>query len=305
MTGRLALLGVTWAMSKWITPLAVLTVLFAGCGPAHADEWRWGGKLDLTRGVSSVEGVGGGGIASWALITGNETRNGVGGEASATYVSLPDYSLRDYSAGVGLYDRLEITYDRQEFDTGSAGAKLGLGKGFTFDQNVVGAKLRLAGDAVYDQDNWLPQIAIGLQYKQNDQPAILHAIGAKSDTGVDYYVAATKILLNQSLVLSGAVRFTKANQLGLLGFGGDRNNSLQPQFEGSAGYLLTRRLLIGGEYRTKPNNLGFAKEDDWADIFAAYALTKTLTVTAAYVDLGDIATLRRQRGAYLSLQAGF
>ena len=41
------------------------------------------------------------------------------------------------------------------------------------------------------------------------------------------------------------------------------------------------------------------------DLFAAFAFTKNLSLTAAYVDLGDIATFRNQRGAYLSLQAGF
>jgi hypothetical protein len=286
---------------------AVIGLLAAAVigGQARADEWRWGGKLDLTRGVSSIEGAGGGGIAAWSLITGNETRNGIGGEANATYINLPDYTVRAYGAGVGFYDRFELTYERQEFDTGSTGAKLGLGKGFTFDQNVVGAKVRVLGDAVYGQDSWLPQIAVGLQYKENDKNAIVHAVGARSNEGVDYYVAATKILLDDSLVLSGAVRLTKANQLGLLGFGGDRGNNYQPQFEGSAGYLVTKRLLVGAEYRTKPDNLGFARENNWGDLFAAYALNKTLSVTLAYVDLGDIATFRKQRGAYVSLQAGF
>ena len=58
------------------------------------------------------------------------------------------------------------------------------------------------------------------------------------------------------------------------------------------------------DYRTKPDNLGL-KEDDWMDIFAAFAISKNLSVTAAYADLGQIATFRGQRGMYLSLQAGF
>jgi hypothetical protein len=288
------------------TIAALVGLLLVGASEqAWADEFRWGGKLDLTGGVTSVEGAGGGGLATWALITGDETRNGVGGEASATYVSLPDYQLRAYGAGVGLFDRVELTYERQEFDTGETGAKLGLGKGFTFDQNVVGAKLRLVGDAVYGQDSWLPQVAVGAQYKENDEGAIVRAVGARSDEGVDYYLAATKILLDDSLVLDATVRFTKANQIGLLGFGSDTDNSYHPQFEGSAGYLLTRKLLVGGEYRTKPDNLHFARESNWADVFAAYAVTRHLSLTVAYVDLGDIATFKNERGAYVSLQAGF
>ena len=231
--------------------------------------------------------------------------DGIGGEANGTYIALPDYSLRAYGAGVGLYDRLELTYEGQDFDTGKTGPKLGLTKNFTFHQDVIGAKIRVFGDAVYDQDRWWPQVSVGAQYKINDQAHIIHAVGGKDASGVDVYVAATKILLNYSLVLDATVRFTRANQFGLLGFGGPRNDNYQAEFEGSAGYLVNRRLLVGMEYRTKPSNLGFAREDNAYDAFAAVALTKAVSVTAAYVDLGDIATFPRQRGVYVSLQAGF
>ncbi len=291
----------------WRTALGLMLAagLAGAASRAHAGEFVWGGKLDLTRGVTEVEGAGGGGLATWALITGNETDDGVGGEANGTYIDLPNYTLRAYGAGVGLYDRVEITYEGHDFDTGETGAKLGLGRGFTFHQDILGAKLRLIGDAVYDQDSWLPQIAVGAQYKANNQPTIIHAVGGKSADGVDIYVAATKLLLNESLVLDATVRFTKANQFGLLGFGGDRGDNYQPQFEGSAGYLVCRHLLVGAEMRSAPNNLGFARQDSAYDIFAAVALNKTVSVTAAYVDLGSIATFSRQRGVYVALQAGF
>jgi hypothetical protein len=261
--------------------------------------------LDLTRGVANVEGTGGGGLATWALITGNETRDGIGGQAYGTYVSLPAYSVRAYGVGAGLFDRIEATVARASFDTGDTGAKLGLGKGFTFNQTIAGAKLRLMGAAVYGQDSWMPQVSAGLQYKANDKGTVVQAVGGKDDKGVDYYVAATKLMLDRSLVLSGTVRGTRANQFGFLGFGGDRRAGYSAQFEGSAAYLVNRKLALGGEVRTKPDNLGFAHEDNAWDLFAAYALTRNLSLTAAYVDLGDIATFRRQRGAYISLQAGF
>jgi hypothetical protein len=276
-----------------------------GVSVAQAGEVEPGGKLLLTGGVSALEGGAGGGLSTWALISGNETSRGIGGSAHATYVNVPDYELRSVGGAVGLFNRVELSVARQEFDTGATGAKLGLGKGFTFKQDIVGMKVRVLGDAVYDQDTWLPQIAVGAQVKQNNQNAIIHAVGGKDDSGMDYYAAATKLLLDKSLVLNGTVRLTKANQTGLLGFGGDKNDRYKAQFEGSAGYLVSKRLLVGAEYRTKPDNLGFAKENDWADVFVAYAFSKTLSVTAAYADLGDIATFKNQRGLYLSLQAGF
>jgi len=274
-------------------------------GVAKAGEINTGGKLLLTGGVSSLEGGAGGGLATWGVIAGNETRDGFGGKVHVTGVEVPDFSLRTAGAAVGLRDRIELSVARQEFDTGATGTKLGLGKGFTFRQDVYGVKVRVLGDAVYDQDTWLPQVSVGAQYKKNNQGAVVRAVGGKDDSGTDYYAAATKLLLDRSLVLSGAVRLTKANQTGLLGFGGDRSDRYKPQFEGSAGLLLSKRLAVGAEYRSKPSNLGFAREDDWVDLFAAYAINKTVSVTAAYVDLGDIATFRNQRGLYVSLQAGF
>jgi hypothetical protein len=288
-------------MRALIPLLATASVLIAG--PAAA-QLRPQGKLLLTGGVNSIEGAGGGGLATWALITGYGTRDGVGGNVHGTLVELPDYQFRAYGAAVGLFDRVELSYTRQAFDTGKTGAALGLGKGFTFHQDVFGAKVRVLGDAVYDQDRWVPQVAVGAQYKKADKDAVIAFLGGQDDDGIDYYVAATKVLLNESLVVSGAVRATKANQTGLLGFGGPGEDDYSMQFEGSAGVLLTKRLLVGAEYRSKPDNLGL-KEDDWFDVFAAYALNKTLSVTTGYADLGEIATFEDQRGLYLSIQAGF
>jgi len=281
----------------------------AGAASAQAFDWvpesRTGGKLLLTGGVSNVEGAGGGGIATWAVTSGYGAEDGVGANLHATYVTVPDYELRSVGAAVGLWDRVELSVARQAFDTGATGVLLGLGKGFTFTQDVIGVKVKVLGDAVYDSDSLMPQIAVGAQYKSNDQGAIIAAVGGKDDHGTDYYVAATKLFLGQSVLVSGAVRWTKANQTGLLGFGGDRNDDYEARFEGSVGYLLSRNLAVGAEYRTKPDNLGFAEEDDWFDVYAAWALNKHISVTAAYADLGSIATFEDQRGLYLSLQVGF
>lgn len=283
--------------------VSALTV--AAALPAEAQGVERGGKLRLTRGISSIEGQGGGGLTPWALITGDETNRGVGATAHVTGVALPDYFFASYGAGVGLYDRLELSYTRQELDTEDAGAALGLGQGFTFGQDIWAAKVRVAGDAIYDQDRWLPQIAVGANWKQNDQGAVVQALGASGDEGWETYVSATKILLDKSLLLNGTLRWTNANQTGLLGFGGDLNEDHELEAETSVGWLLNRSLLVGGEYRMKPDNLGVAKEDDWIDLYAAWAINRHVTITGAYADLGSIATFDRQRGVLLSLQAGF
>ena len=247
----------------------------------------------------------GGGLTPWAVIGGHGTRDQVGATAFYTRVNVSDYGLDSFGALVGIHDRVELSVSRQAFDTRSVGAALGLGQGFTIRQDTFGVKVRVAGDAVLEQDRWMPQIAVGVQHKRNDQGGLLAAIGAKDDSGTDLYVSATKLYLRQSLLLNATVRFTEANQFGILGFGGDRHDGLRPQFEASAAYLLNRHLAIGAEYRQKPNNLGIAREDDAWDVFVAWAPSRHVSLTVAYVDLGNIVIRDHQRGVYASLQVGF
>ena len=262
-------------------------------------------KLLLTGGVSQAEGSAGGGLTPWAVIGGYGTTDEIGANAFYTRVNLPDYHLDDAGAMVGLYNRVEISFAQQRFNTEDVGAALGLGRGFTFRQNIFGVKVRLFGDVVLDQDSWLPQVSFGIQRKKNNQAAVLNYIGARSDEGTDYYITATKLFLSQSLLVDATLRYTKANQIGILGFGGDRNNSYKPEFEGSVAYLLSRNWAIGAEYRQKPNNLGIAKEDDWYDAFVAWAPNKHVSLTLAYADLGNIVIKDNQRGLYASVQVGF
>lgn len=261
-----------------------------------------GGKLLLTNGVTTVEGSSGGGLARWATIGGRQMGGGVGLSAHATAIELPDFGWRSYGVLLGLGDRVELSIARADFDTRDVGAQLGIGQGYTFNLDTYGAKVRVAGDVVYG-DGWLPQIALGIEHKRSRDGALVRALGAAEASGTDYTLSATKLLLAQSLLVNATLRYTKANELGLLGFG-SAGAGYRVQFEGSLGYQLSRRAVIGAEYRSKPDNLGLGDED-WMDIFAAYALTRHLTVTAAYVDLGSIATFSDQRGGFLSAQVAF
>jgi hypothetical protein len=295
-------------MRAVVCGLAMLAGL--ACGPSRADDLSAApglfdqGKLLATGGVSQIEGAGGGGLANWALITGYGTRDGLGANAHYTTVLLPDYRLDTLGAAVGLFDRVELSYAWQSFDTQAVGAALGLGRGYAFHQNIYGAKVRLAGNAVYDQDNWLPQIAVGVQHKENDRGAVIAAVGGQGSVGTDFYLSATKLFLAQSLLVSATTRATRANQFGILGFGGDKHDGYSVQFEGSAAWLLSRHLAIGAELRTRPSNLKIAKEGDGFDLFAAWFVNKHLSATLAYADLGNIVIRDHQRGVYLSLQAG-
>ncbi|WP_225206108.1 DUF3034 family protein [Novosphingobium huizhouense] len=269
--------------------------------PVRADALVDGGKLVLTQGISSIEGASGGGLASWATIAGMETNRGIGLSGHVTGIALPDYGWQSHGVAIGIKDRLELSYARQNFDTRRVGAALGLGRGFRFNQDIYAAKLKLAGDLVYGPA-LLPQISIGVQHKRSLDPAIVKAVGAGSASGTDFTVSATKLFLSKSVLADATVRLTKANQFGLLGFGGPRRSARSVQFEGSVAYMLTPRLVVGAEYRTRPDNLRFARENDAYDGFVAWAVKRNVTVTAAFADVGSVATVKGQRGALLSLQ---
>jgi hypothetical protein len=273
------------------------------------------GKLRLTGGVNSIDGAAGGGLTPWAVIGTNATARQIGVAPFGTIVKSKDYQLDIFGFAVGLRDRVELSYARQDFDTMDTGAGLGF-PGLRLKQNIYGVKVKLVGDAVLDADNFMPQIAVGLLYKDIDAGALaptLKALGA-NDHGADYYVAATKLFLAQSLLVNGTLRLTKANQNGLLGFGGTAQDSYQALPEVSVAYLLRKDLAVGTEYRVKPDNLNPSilgaglKEDNWKDVFVAWAPLKQLSITAGYAGLGKIVPAvqpNTQSGFYLSGQLAF
>jgi hypothetical protein len=288
----------------FLKPGLLALVLFVAC-PAHAQSLfsGAGGKLLLTGGVNSVEGSAGGGLTPWAVTGGYGSSTQIGGNIYGTTVDTTDYRITSYGGLVGIFDRVELSLSRQAFDTQKVGGALGLGSGFTIGETTAGVKIRLFGDAVLDQDRWWPQVAIGAQFKSNDRGWLVKALGARGDRGADYYVSATKLFLAHDLLLDATVRETRANQFGILGFGG-LDNRYHTQIEGSAAYLVDRHIAVGAELRTKPDNLAVARESTAYDAFVALAPCKAFSLTLAWVDLGHIVT-RRQTGFYASLQAGF
>lgn len=278
----------------------------AAQAPAQPSLGLGSGKLLLTGGVSSIDGASGGGLTPWAITGSYATDGEVGATAFATRAVTQKYALTVFGAAVSYQDRAELSLARQQFNANAAVPDT------TLKLDIVGIKIRLAGDAVLDSDSLMPQIAVGAQFKHASPGpvvgGILDSVSARR-SGVDLYASATKLLLANGVLLNASLRATKANQNGLLGFGSaDKSSySLQPEF--SAAWLLRKDVAVGVEYRAKPDNLNFAgaafHEDDWKDLFIAWAPNKRVSLTAAYVDLGNIVGNARQRGAYLSAQFAF
>jgi hypothetical protein len=307
---------------SWRSAFTILSIAScAGFMPAIA--YSESGKLLLTGGVSTVDGAAGGGLTPWAVIGSLATEGEIGFTAHATRVNTRDYGLSTYGAALGWNERVEISLARQDFDTGITGVLLGA-PGLRLKQDILGIKVRVAGDAVLDSDSLMPAIAVGVQAKRLASSALdptLDALGAKR-SGTDFYVSATKLFLAQGILVNGTLRATKANQNGLLGFGaslGGAKNSYEVLPEISIALLLRKDLAVGVEYRKMSNRLQAAgsaagladglRSNGWKDIFIAWQPVKHLSLTLAYVDLGQIVPAttakRRQTGTYISAQVAF
>lgn len=273
-------------MRKWSRSVWTVLLGLGLAAVAQADS-----KLLATAGATSFEGQAGGGIVPWAVISGYGDSGEWGGAAALTRVGVDDFQLDVRSLSVGIENRLEFSASRQHLEV----TPLDL----TISQDVFGAKVRLAGDLVYTR---LPQLSLGMQYKRNRDMAVPTALGAAADSGIDVYLAASKLWLNglfgRNVFANATLRSTAAHQTGLLGFGDER----QLQLEASAGIFLNRQWVLGVEYRQKPDNLAAVVEDDWSDVFLGWFPGKRFAAVFAWTDLGSIAGLPGQGGWYLSLQ---
>lgn len=323
----------TYPWKRTITAAVVVGLGACAIGPAYAQ----GGRLLATSAVTEVGGSTGGGVVPWAVIAGYGTEDEIGGSATATYVTVPNYSLNMLGAAVGIYNRFEVSVARQNLNVGLGGLNPGLGLGTqTIGMDILGLKARLFGDILYTP---YPQVAVGVKYMKNRDYAdsvfgpgigIPLALGAAHDSGTDFYVAATKAFLDglfhHVTLVNLTVRGTKANALGLLGFGTDSSKGLASgfgtqsddsyhvQLEGSAAVFLRPDVAIGAEFRQQPNNMKYPVDSTLTtigspgtikDVFIAYFPNKNLSLTAAYADLGPLPFQKSNKGLYLSLNATF
>lgn len=280
----------------------LLLTCLVGLNAHHAIA---GDRLLATGGVSQIEGAGGGGLTPWALIAGYGTDAQIGGSGFFTRAKTgDDFELNTGGVAVGFYNRVELSLSQTKFELGSTVPKESI------RLNTMGIKLRLFGDAIYDQDTWVPQVSAGALIKHNeDFDFVPKLVGGKDSTGVDYYLAASKLYLDavfgRNVLLGATLIATKANQFGLLGFGGDLNNDYQIKPSYSAAIMLSDNLLMGMEYRYKSDNLSSYNENDAKDVFVTWFPHKRFSITAAAVDLGDVADKTNQTAWYLSGQVSY
>ncbi len=274
-----------------------MLALWVGCVSAKAEE----GRLIATGGVMQVEGAAGGGLTTWAVIAGLSTDSQTDAALGASYLHTGDFTLRVVGAAYSWQDRFELSLAQQSLSLDTLRHAIDL-RDQTLHQDVLGAKLKLAGDLVYDD---LPQFVLGLEYKSQRDFALPEALGAHSDHGLDIYLGASRLLLDgpfhRNLLLNATLRATRANQFGLLGFGGGEHGGYSLQAEASTALFLDPHWALGLEYRQKPDNLTALREDNAYGMFLGWFPSKHVSLVLAYTDLGVIAGFEHQRGYYFSL----
>lgn len=209
--------------------------------------------------------------------------------------------------------------------------------------DIYGAKLRLFGDAVYRSDSLIPQVALGAFYKDNKNKDLLKTLQAQDNKDYEIYLSATKIYFPFSTLVNVTGRYTRANQTGLTGFGGPNDDDREIRFEASIATLVAKNTVFGIEYAQHGSNLdgvgvkidgmdtdaalsllpsnglqtlGVAStadlknnltqyEDDWYDLFFAYAPNKRISFVIAYAMLGNITLTPDQDGFYFSTHLTF
>lgn len=264
-----------------------------------------------------LEGAGGGGLNPWALIA-NGGKNLVTPAAFGTYGTTRNYNIYSVGANFSIKNYAEIYFDHQYLSLPNSLSNV-VGTNSS-EQSIVGGKLQ-----VYQGNGVIPAVAVGLNaHFVND--TIPDELGASSQ-GVDFYAAATGIypFMGSKLLVDGTLWATKANYMGLLGFGGQGHNGYTIQEGVSVGYFLAKDVMLGAEWRSFPtDNLGAAqasmqasypgadlKQSDWYDGFIAYMPNHHLSVVAAFVSLGNMVNLPKvsnnsnQNGFYLNVNASF
>ncbi len=258
--------------------------------------------------LTDVDGQAGGGLVPWALLSSGPT-------VAISHLNTQNLDVNIVAANTSFANRVEVSYAHSMLDvTGSA---LGNNNIDAVDNFGLKVKLNDMGDS-------MPQFALGMVYKKASgnlvDNVLTPALGVDSSS-TDVYGAASKIVNvgGKNVLLNGVLRASKANQMGLLGFGGGSTAgaktgySIEPEV--SVEMFAADNVVFGAEYRAQPNNSvagtnGVLHQNSAYDLNVVYVANKNLTLTAAYANLGAVApgvvgNSNNQNGMFLQAQVSF
>lgn len=291
-----------------------------------------------------LEGMGGIGLNPTAYVL-NPTPidpKGIFGLPSVgtTLVTSPNDGLDLTAVHVSetVFKRLELGYTHWNFQLGGYPARiqgltqsLGVPGGIDMGTRHIGVDIFNMKALFLDENAWdipyIPAMSFGVSFKWNQDihrindrlGGYLEAQGYKHDKSTDLVWTFSKTIpkpftLPNPILVTGGIRVSDGAQLGILGYTGRSRAT----FEGSIVYFLNDRIAFGAEYRGKPytlrgddqglgeGDLGVVgREDDWWDVCLAFVLSKNLTFSLAYADLGHVADMKVDGAWYFQLKYEF
>lgn len=272
-----------------LLPAMVLATLIL---PAAAPAEPFGGGLP-----GQMEGAADGVLTPGPQLAGQG--EAVGGAVAITHARLTDAQLTSIGATLVLDDRLELS---------AAQPNLGVGSADAARQNVFAARVRLLGSL---ERPLAPAASLGASHRRQRDFGLERSFGAsepahRNDWDAMLTVGAGQRLgPAQAVLLHVTTRYTRANAGGLLGFGGDGDDSYRLQLEAALHASLTPTLALGTEYRQHPDYLPEDPGDPWWTAYLGYATSDTVHLTVGWQDLGRLGGAPRQRGPFIALRGRF
>ncbi|WP_096893870.1 DUF3034 family protein [Candidatus Scalindua japonica] len=256
--------------------------------------------------LQNVEGFGGILLTGSAYLINPPEEGKVFGLPSLgiTYANVGDgRHMEAFTVNETLWGRFELGYALNHFGLGKLPEDIETATGVnTIEDSVYlhnfNARLQLLQEGEFKK-SWMPALTLGIHYKKNEDTSVIDKrlggvfsdIGIEDNDGVDVTLYASKMItsLSRPLMLNAGIRSTEAAQIGLFGFTDERRTV----FEGNFGVLVLDNLVIGGEYRQKPDEFDaisglVEEEDDWWDGFITYIASDNLTMSVAFANFGDV-----------------
>jgi hypothetical protein len=272
--------------------------------------------------LHTIEGTGGIVITPTAYLVNAGPKDSLFGKpaASVTYVGANKKNVQTLALTETLFGRLELGYGLSRFGLGTLRDNVKDATGVDIQRDDIylhnlNARLLILEENSFDLP--LPAITAGVHFKINDGigsinnrlGGALEAAGLTHDSGIDYTLTASKTFGNvfgRPLITSAGLRFSKAAQLGYLGFG----DAYHASFEGNLAYLVTDWLAVAYEFRQKINgydNIGklVQKEENWQTVGLGFVINKNLTATVGYGRFGDVLDTTENGGWAVQLKYEF
>jgi hypothetical protein len=273
----------------------------------------------------TIEGYGGGAITPMAYLVNPGKPGTVFGLPSASFsnVMMGSKNLQALAVTETLFGRIELGYALDRLGLGSLPSDIKDATGADIEtHHLFLHNFNVRGLLVEENQFGLPFIPAltgGVHFKVNDGISdindrlggALNTIGYERSNGVDFTLTASKTIcgdftLKRPLIVSAGLRNSSAAQLGLLGFGDDR----QFTFEGNVAYLPTDWLLVAYEFRQKANPYDripglVGDEDNWNAIDVSWIINSHATLVAGWGAFGNIANTNEDGAWWLQFKYEF